>query len=418
MNVLLIGSGGREHALAWKLAQSPLLEKLCIAPGNPGTASIGENIPVDATNIELILDIARRKQIGLVVVGPEAPLAAGLADACHAAGIAVFGPTRAAAQLESSKAFAKQIMRGANVPTAETHIFTDTQDAATFARQSRRPWVVKADGLASGKGVVVADTVEATLDAIAQLGRTHAGHTLLLEEHLHGREVSVLALCDGERLLALPPAQDHKRLCDGDHGPNTGGMGAFAPSPLVDDALLGEIVELMLLPVVRELAVQGTPFRGVLYAGIMLTAAGPYVLEFNARFGDPETQVLMPLIDGDLLVALVACAENRLDPAMLTWKNAAAACVVLAAAGYPDAPRTGDPIIGLESIDDPNTLVFHAGTEWQAGQICTSGGRVLSVTSVGERLDVAVEQAYASIEYLAFDGMQYRRDIGRTSVAG
>lgn len=414
MNVLLIGSGGREHALAWKIAQSPLLERLLVAPGNPGTAMHGENVPVDATNIDLLLDIARREQIDLVVIGPEAPLALGLADACNTLGIAAFGPIRAAANIETSKLFAKEIMRAAGVPTAEAHSFTDARAAATFVQERGSAWVVKADGLAAGKGVIVAESIEETLAAISHLAQTPAGATLLLERHLSGPEVSVIALCDGERLLPLPPAQDHKRLLAGDHGPNTGGMGAFAPSPRVSDALLQSIVERTMLPVVHELAVRGTSFRGALYAGIILTAEGPYILEFNARFGDPETQVLMPLIEGDLLAALLACANGKLSANMVTWSSSAAACVILAAAGYPDAPRVGDAIHGVESYEDPDTILFQSGTEVQQGQLTTNGGRVLGITSTGHTIRAALDRAYAAIEEIGFDGMQYRTDIGKS----
>lgn len=412
MRVLLVGSGGREHALAWKLAQSPLLTRLLIAPGNPGAAAHGQTVPVAAESVPLLIDIARREQVGLVVVGPEAPLALGLADACLAAGIPVFGPTQAAAQIESSKAFAKQLMLAAGVPTAEAQIFDDPAAARAFVQRSGAAWVVKADGLASGKGVIVADTPEETLAAIEQLGQSGAGQRLLLEERLSGPEVSVIALCDGQRLLPLPPARDHKRLGDGDTGPNTGGMGAYAPAGL-DSPTYDAVVGQMMLPVVRALAARGTPFCGALYAGVILTERGPRILEFNARFGDPETQVILPLLRGDLLAAMLACAEGRLAPDLLSWGDGAAACVVLAAGGYPEAPRRGDPISGLESVEEPQTLVFHAGTVWDEGRIVTAGGRVLGVTGLGRTRAEALERAYAAIEVLSFPGMQFRRDIGR-----
>jgi phosphoribosylamine---glycine ligase len=411
MRVLLVGSGGREHALAWKIAQSPLLTQLLIAPGNPGMAQLGQIVPIDVTQVEMLVDVALRERVDLVVVGPEVALAAGLTDACQAAGLKVFGPTAAAARIESSKAFAKQVMQRAGIPTADAHVFDDPAEALGFARSSRRVWVVKADGLAAGKGVVVPDDLEGTLAAIEQLGATGAGQRILLEERMEGPEISLLALCDGVRVLPLPAARDHKRLGDGDTGPNTGGMGAVAPVELGAD-LLDQMVERVLLPTVRLLAEDGTPFCGALYAGLMMTEEGPRVLEFNARFGDPETQVIMPLLGGDLLAALLACAEGRLDPDMLQIRPGAAACVVLAAAGYPEAPRRGDPIHGLESVDQPGVMVFHAGTEWDRGQTVTAGGRVLSVTGTGRTLDHALELAYAAIEVLSFDGMQYRRDIG------
>jgi phosphoribosylamine--glycine ligase len=413
MRVLLVGSGGREHALAWKIAQSPLLTKLWIAPGNPGTANLGENCAIAATAVDELVAFARQQQIDLVVVGPEAALAAGLTDACQAVGINVFGPTQAAARLESSKAFAKQLMNQSGVPTAEAHTFTAAAEALSFAQTSNRPWVVKADGLASGKGVIVADTLADTLLAIQQLGATEAGQTLVLEERLVGREVSLIALCDGERLLVLPAAQDHKRLYDGDTGPNTGGMGAFAPSPYIDNVLIGQIVTQAMLPIVAALAARGTPFCGALYAGLMLTEQGPKVLEFNARFGDPETQAIMPLITGDLLAALLACATGTLEPTQLSSAPAATACVVLAAEGYPEQPRSGDPISGLDTLADPHVLLFQAGTALNAqGELCTAGGRVLGITGRGADLRTALDRAYAAIQEIQFAGMHYRRDIG------
>jgi phosphoribosylamine---glycine ligase len=414
MKVLLVGGGGREHALAWKLRQSPLLDELLIAPGNPGTAHLGRNIPVEGVAIERLAGIAQRERVGLVVIGPEAPLAAGLADACRAAGVPVFGPTAAAARIESSKAFAKRVMAEAGVPTAASHTFEGAEQALAFAREQRRPWVVKADGLAAGKGVVVAEDLEATLAAIRQLAGTDAGSRLVLEERLSGPEVSLIALCDGEELFALPPAQDHKRLFAGDKGPNTGGMGAYAPAPHLGREDAQRIADTLMRPVVRALAASGAPFRGALYAGLILTESGPQVLEFNARFGDPETQVLMPLLEGDLLPALLACARGEPGVrSMLEWSSGAAACVVLAAAGYPEAPRRGDPISGAESPGGHDALIFHAGTALEDGRLVTSGGRVLGVTGVGETLPHALSRAYAAVSGVSFEGMQYRDDIGR-----
>ncbi|HJZ46001.1 MAG TPA: phosphoribosylamine--glycine ligase [Roseiflexaceae bacterium] len=413
MNVLLVGSGGREHALAWKLAQSPLLDRLFIAPGNPGTAENGQNVPVSAHSHALLLDIARREQVGLVVIGPETPLAAGLSDLIGNAGIPVFGPSAGAAQIESSKIFAKRIMDQAGIPGAQAHAFDDRIDAVNFVRASRTPWVVKADGLAAGKGVIVAGSVDETIAAIEQIMATPAGQRVLLEQRLSGEEVSVLALCDGERLLPLPPARDHKRLRDGDAGPNTGGMGAYAPTDLEEETFTYIVDELM-LPAVRAMAAHGLPFRGALYAGVMLTEHGPHILEFNARFGDPETQVILPLIEGDLLAALLACAEGRLQPDMLRWSAGATACVVLAAAGYPEAPRAGDIISGVESAaEEPGVLLFHAGTDWSNGALVTAGGRVLCVTGLGRTRGAALARAYEVVENISFEGMQYRHDIGR-----
>ncbi|MCS6940495.1 MAG: phosphoribosylamine--glycine ligase [Roseiflexus sp.] len=413
MNVLLIGAGGREHALAWKLAQSPLIDALFIAPGNPGTAQVGRNLPVEVLDIPRLVEVAQQERVNLVVVGPEAPLAAGLADACLEAGIAVFGPTAAAAQIESSKAFAKRLMIETGIPTAEARIFDDPDRAADFVRTTGRAWVVKADGLAAGKGVIVPESVGDAVDAIRTLSATRAGARLLLEERLNGPEVSLIALCDGERALPLPPAQDHKRLRDGDAGPNTGGMGAYAPAPHLTPADVADLTAQIILPALRALKRAGALFRGALYAGLILTEHGPRVLEFNARFGDPETQAILPLLKGDLLAALAACAgKGALSDDLLRWTDDAAACVVLAAEGYPDTPRRGDAISGIESITDPNVLIFHAGTAWQNDQLITAGGRVLGVTGVGATLREALARAYAAVDRISFPGMQYRRDIG------
>ncbi|NOK58164.1 MAG: phosphoribosylamine--glycine ligase [Chloroflexi bacterium AL-N10] len=413
MKVLLVGSGGREHALAWKLAQSPHLTQLLIAPGNPGTAELGRNVAVDIKDIAALVDIAQREAIDLVVVGPEDPLAAGLADACAEVSVSVFGPSAAAAQIESSKVFAKHLMQQAAVPTAQTHVFGTPQDAIDFVQRHGCPWVVKADGLASGKGVIVAEDMATTIAAIEQIAQSSAGHQLLLEERLVGPEVSLIALCDGTRLWPFPPAQDHKRLLEDDAGPNTGGMGAFVPTPHAPPVLVSQIVEQLIQPVVDALAKAGTPFRGALYAGVILTDAGPQILEFNARFGDPETQILLPLVEGDLLLALHACATGQLQPDRLRWYAGAAACVVLAAHGYPASPRRGDVITGIDTATAQDVLVFHAGTQQHNEELITSGGRVLAVVGRGQTLRTALDQVYGGIEAIHFDGMHYRRDIGR-----
>jgi phosphoribosylamine--glycine ligase len=413
MNVLLIGSGGREHALAWKIAQSPRLGKLIVAPGNPGTAALGTNIAIPVNDFAALVELAQNERIDLVVVGPDNPLADGIVDRFAAAGIPAFGPTAAAARIESSKAFAKTIMAEAGVPTAAAHVFAGPGAAADFARASGQAWVVKADGLALGKGVVVADTLEETLAAIDQLSATPAAASLLLEERLAGREVSVLALCDGERLLPLPPARDHKRLNDGDAGPNTGGMGVVAPVDDVGPELHAQIVATCMQPVVAALAARGTPFRGVLYAGIILTAAGPKVLEFNARFGDPEAQALLPLVEGDLLETLHACAMGALQPTMLRTRPGYAVCVVLAAANYPATPRTGDLISGTEHHNPAEVLIFHAGTAAGPQGLRTAGGRVLGVTGLGATREAARANAYAAVERIDFAGKHYRTDVGR-----
>ncbi len=413
MNVLIIGTGGREHALAWRLAQSPLLTHLFIAPGNPGTARLGRNVSVAVDDFDGLVDLARRVQAEFVVVGPEDPLARGVVDRFLAAGIPTFGPTATAARLEASKAFAKALLHTAGVPTAVAYTFASAEAAIAFVRTTGQPWVVKADGLAQGKGVVVAEDVEETLAAITRLSATPAGQQVLLEERLYGRELSVLALCDGRVLLPLTPARDHKRLLDGDAGPNTGGMGAVAPVDDVDADVLAMVVTRCMQPVVDTLAARGAPFRGALYAGIILTEDGPKVLEFNVRFGDPEAQVVLPLIEGDFLAALLACAEGRLDPAMLRPRAGYAACVVLAAANYPGTPRRGDVITGIETVEGTDLLVFQAGTAMSEMGLVTAGGRVLGVTGLGATLPAALDRAYAAVERIEFAGKQYRRDIGR-----
>ena len=365
----------------------------------------------------MVIEVAQRERIGLVVVGPEAPLAAGLADACLRAGIPVFGPTAAAARIESSKAFAKRLMIDARIPTAEARIFDDPEVAVAFVRSSGRVWVVKADGLAAGKGVIVPETVSETLDAIRLLGATRAGGRLLLEERLSGPEVSLIALCDGERALPLLPAQDHKRLRDGDAGPNTGGMGAYAPAPHLTSSDVAGLTASIILPTLRALAAAGSPFRGALYAGLMLTEHGPRVLEFNARFGDPEAQAILPLLQGDLLAALLTCAgQGRLHDDMVHWSSDAAACVVLAAEGYPDTPQRGDVISGIDAVTDPHVSIFHAGTAWENNQLVTAGGRVLGVTGIGASLREALTRAYAAIDLIHFRGMHYRHDIGARAI--
>lgn len=413
MNVLLIGSGGREHALAWKIAQSPRLRRLLCVPGNTGTGSYGQNVPFPLSDIDALIDLAQREHIDLLVVGPDNPLADGIVDHFLAVGIPAFGPTAAAAQIESSKAFAKEVMAAAGVPTAQTHVFERAEDALAFARASGQAWVVKADGLALGKGVVVADDLPTTLAAIERLAATPAGTRLLLEERLHGREVSIMALCDGQRLLALPPARDHKRLGAGDTGPNTGGMGVFAPVDDVSPALLDQIMSTCMQPVVHELARRKMLFRGVLYGGFILTEKGPYVLEFNARFGDPEAQAVLPLLEGDLLEVLYECAIGGLHPEKLRRRRGYAVCVVLCAEGYPGKPRKGDPIQGVEALDEDELLVFHAGTQISPRGLCTNGGRVLGVTGLGNTLARARANAYAAAERITFEGKHYREDIGQ-----
>jgi phosphoribosylamine--glycine ligase len=402
VNVLIVGSGGREHALAWKLAQSTSLVELHAAPGNPGIATLGRCHPIRADDVEGLLGLCRQHEIHLVVVGPEAPLVDGVADELRRAGVPVFGPSKAAARIEGSKAFAKEIMEAAAVPTA------------ALLGEARAPCVVKADGLAAGKGVFVCHTQE---EADAAVFRARElGSEVVVEELLEGEEVSLFALCDGQKVVPLAPAKDFKRLGDGDEGPNTGGMGSYSPVPSVGADDVEELAGLVHRPVIRELARRGTPFVGLLYAGLMLTEAGPRVLEFNCRFGDPETQALLPRLEGDLLDALAAAAHGDLADTTLDAGPTAAVAVVLAAPGYPDDPASGIPIGGAEVAAATGALVFHAGTALRHGQLASAGGRVLNVVGTGETLADARDQAYLAVDQIDFPGALFRHDIAEGAV--
>lgn len=414
MNILIIGSGAREHALAWKLSQSPHAEKIFVAPGNAGSGQTATNVPIAAEDTTVIVAFAREHKIDLVVVGPEAPLAAGLVDALQAASIRAFGPTRAAAEIEASKSFAKAFMQRHNIPTARFASFTEFRPALGYLLEVNEPIVIKASGLAAGKGVILpdcADDAEAALRQI-MLDRAFgaAGDEVVIEERLEGEEVSVLAFTDGVTVKPMPPARDHKRLLDGDKGPNTGGMGAYAPVDL-SGAQLDEITRTILQPTVDGLRAEGRRFVGVLYAGLMLTRDGPRVLEFNARFGDPEAEVVLPLLDADLLDILNACGDGKLAECEIRWKEGAAACVVVASGGYPGKYGTGVPIHGLDSARARNAMIFHAGTKIHDNNVVTAGGRVLTVTAWDRTMPDALELAYATIAPIRFEGMQFRRDI-------
>jgi phosphoribosylamine--glycine ligase len=397
VKVLLVGSGGREHALAWKLSQAPELEELHAAPGNPGIAAIGRCHPVRAEDAEGLLGLAGSLESDLVVVGPEAPLVAGVADELRHAGVPVFGPSAGGARIEGSKAFAKEVMSAAGVPTAETLSI------------ARPPCVIKADGLAAGKGVFICRDQQ-ELDS-ALHAATALGDAIVLEELLEGEEISVFALCDGARALALPSVQDFKRAEEGDAGPNTGGMGSYSPVPGFGPAETEELVDAIHRPVVEELATRGVPFVGVLFAGLMLTDDGPRVLEFNCRFGDPETQSLLPRLDGDLLGALAAAAAGDLSRVDLSVSEAAAVTVVLAAGTYPASGDVGSPIEGIEAAEETGAHVFHAGTALKGDQLVTNGGRILNVTATGDTVTEARERAYAACERISFPGARYRKDI-------
>jgi phosphoribosylamine--glycine ligase len=421
MDVLLVGSGGREHAIAWKLAQSKDLDKLFIAPGNAGTARCGENIPIAATDIDRLVDFALQSNVGLVVVGPEDPLAAGLVDAVEQAGIKAFGPNAAAAQLEADKAFAKQMMRSSAIFTAEGRIFDRFSDAKAYIASRDEPVVVKAAGLAKGKGVIVCDDPAAGILAAEKIMCDKifgsAGDRFIVEDKLLGEEASILAFVDGSNIYVMESSQDHKPIGDGDTGANTGGMGAYSPAPVVTDALMDKITREVLVPIVDGMNRNGTPYKGVIYAGLMLTSGGPRVLEFNVRFGDPETQPILMRLRSDLLEVFLAVCDGRLDEVTLQWDPRPSVCVVMASGGYPGDYDKGKKITGLEDAEKlRDVVVFHAGTKNQNGEVVTSGGRVLGVTALGENIKDAKVRAYEAVAKVKFDGAYWRRDIADKAI--
>jgi len=422
MKILLIGSGGREHTLAWKLKQSPKVEKIFCAPGNAGIAELAECVPLSSDDIPALLAFAKDNAIDLTVVGPEAPLVNGIVDEFMAAGLTVFGPSKAAAQLEGSKAFAKKIMKKYKIPTAKYEVFKDAKKAMEHIFMSKFPVVIKADGLAAGKGVTVATSLveakKAIEDAMNSKVFGEAGATVVIEECLVGEEASVLAFVDGSNILVMPAAQDHKRIFDEDKGPNTGGMGTYCPAPIVNAKLQDEVMNKVLRPMVDGMAKEGAPYKGVLYAGLMITSDGPKVIEFNCRFGDPETQVILPRLASDLADILLACTNGTLSTIQPEWKQDAAVCVVLAADGYPGTYKKGDVISGLENFKDTaDIIVFHAGTTLDNGAVKTSGGRVLGVTALDTDLKKAIKKVYGAVARISFDGMQFRKDIARKALS-
>jgi phosphoribosylamine--glycine ligase len=421
MKVLIIGSGGREHALAWKLAESQRVKSIFCWPGNPGTAEVAENVQGKIDDFAGIERFARQNNIGLVVIGPEDPLAMGLADRLNAAGLTVFGPSKAAAQLEGDKWFAKELMRQQMVPTAEARSFTDATAAEEFIKHRDEACVIKASGLAKGKGVTICYRTADALDTIDRIMRKKefgdAGKRVVIEELMTGPECSILALVDRKTIYLMEPAQDHKPVDDGDTGPMTGGMGAYSPTPVVTSAMLSQIEREVLVPVVDGLNREGIEYRGILYAGLMLTASGPRVLEFNCRFGDPETQPLMMRLQSDALEMLLSVAEGRLDQIELKWDPRPALCVIASSKGYPGKYANGIPITGLDEADAmPDVKVFHSGTKAIGGQIETDGGRVLGVTALGNTFADAKDRAYAAMDKIKFEGMHYRKDIGHQAV--
>jgi len=425
MNVLIVGGGGREHALAWKIAQSPEAEKVFVAPGNAGTAEDAENVAIAATDFPALIDFARQNEIGLTIVGPEAPLAEGIVDAFQQAGLRVFGPNKAAAELEASKVFCKDLLRSADVPSADYQTFAKVDEALKYLRDREdMPIVVKADGLAAGKGVIVCGNREEAIAAVEKIGRERAfgdaGNRIVIEERLDGEEASVLAITDGQTIVTLQPAQDHKPAHDGDTGPNTGGMGAYCPAPLVDDEMLHWVEEHVLVPTVHAMKRARRPFKGVLYAGLMITNQGPKVLEYNVRFGDPECQPLLMRLKTDLLDLLNAAVDGRLGEIDgLEWDPRPTVCVVMASEGYPGSYEKGHPIRGLDDAAKlPDTKVFHAGTKLgDDGRVLTAGGRVLNVTALGDGIAAAKLNAYTAVKCIRWDGAWCRKDISDKALA-
>jgi len=421
LRVLVIGSGGREHALSWAIAKSPKLERLYVAPGNGGTERIATNVPLDIEDHAAVIAFAQRENIDLVVIGPDAPAVAGLGDDVRAAGLLCFGPSKAAAQLEGSKSFTKALCDAMGIPTARYQRFSDPESALAFVRVHGAPIVVKADGLAAGKGVKVAENLQEAEDFIRDcFGGAFgpSGTTIVIEEYLEGEEASVFALCDGERIVMLASAQDHKRVWDGDRGPNTGGMGAYSPAPVMTDAMMERVRREIIEPTVRGMAARGTPFTGVLFAGLMITAEGPKLIEFNVRFGDPEAQVLIPRLKSDLLELLVATARGDLSGVAPAWREEAALTVVLATRGYPvGVIETGSEIRGAESLDSDAVTVFQAGTRRDAGRLLANGGRVLDVTALGATVAEAQARAYAAAGSIDWPQGFCRSDIGWRAIA-
>jgi phosphoribosylamine--glycine ligase len=418
MKVLVVGGGGREHTIVWKLAQSPKVSELYCAPGNGGISKLATCVGIKATDIDGIVDYSRANKMDLVVVAPDDPLAAGMVDKLNEAGIRAFGPVKAAAIIEGSKAFSKDLMKKYGIPTAGYSVFEDAASALKYLDTCSAPIVVKADGLALGKGVIIAGTIEEAKAAVNSMMNDkvfgNAGSRVVIEEFIEGPEVSILAFTDGNTIVPMVSSQDHKRAYDHDKGPNTGGMGTFSPSPLYDEKLASFCMKNIFIPTIEAMNSEGRKFKGVLYFGLMLTKDGPKVLEYNARFGDPETQVVLPRLKTDLLDIFEAIIDEKLADINIEWNNNAAVCVVAASGGYPGKYQTGLEISGLEEAEaNGSTIVFHAGTSFNEGRFYTAGGRVLGVTAVEETMDKAIDKAYAGIEKISFDGMHFRKDIGR-----
>ena len=415
MKVLVIGSGGREHALAWKIAQSPLVKKVFCAPGNAGTANVAENIDIPSDNVDALLQFATVTGIGLTIVGPEQPLVKGLVDSFEESGLRVFGPSQRAAEIEGSKVFCKDLMKKYGIPTARYESFDSPDQVKLFTKEDE-PVVVKASGLAAGKGVILCSNAEEARSAVQSIMQEkafgNAGDQVVVEEFLTGQEVSLLAFTDGKTVLPLDSAQDHKAAFDGDKGPNTGGMGAYSPALVFTEELKQQVIDEIMIPTVRAMAKEGRYYRGILYAGLMLTESGPKVLEFNARFGDPETQPIMMRIKNDIVPIFEACIDGTLAKQSLQWRQEPTVCVVMAAKGYPSSYEKGKEISGLNSDENRQAVVFHAGTKLENGKVLTNGGRVLGVTALGSDINQAIKNAYSAVDKIKWDGIHYRKDIG------
>jgi phosphoribosylamine--glycine ligase len=416
MRILVVGKGGREHALVWKLSQSNKVDRIFVAPGNAGIARLAETVPIDVTDLSGLADFAQKNNMGLTVVGPELPLTMGIVDVFEERGLRIFGPNKEAAEIEGSKAFAKNFMDKYHIPTARFKVFESHLEAIDFSTSAVYPLVIKADGLAAGKGTVIVnnkDEARARIEEImVERVFGEAGSRLLIEEFMEGEEVTVMALTDGERVIPMLSSQDHKRIGEGDTGLNTGGMGAYAPTTIIDERMMGQVLDEILEPTVRGLARQGRKYTGVLYTGLIITDRGPKVLEYNCRFGDPETQAVLPLLQSDLAQIFSDIADGYLNIDEIAWKDAFAACVVLASRGYPATSEKGIAISGLDNAGEDDCILFHAGTAISDGKYVTDGGRVLGVTAVDKTLSAALAAAYDRIGKISFDGMQYRRDIG------
>ncbi|MBN2719955.1 MAG: phosphoribosylamine--glycine ligase [Proteobacteria bacterium] len=421
MKVLVIGGGGREHALVWKLKQSPLVEKVFCAPGNAGIAGEAQVVPIDASDIKALAGFAEREKIDLTCVGPELPLTLGVVDAFQEAGLRIFGASRAAAEIEGSKVFTKDLLRKYRIPTGDYEVFEDPGEARAWIRKTGAPIVVKADGLAAGKGAIVCQTIEEAEEAVGLIMEKRAfgaaGDRVIIEEFLIGEEASFLAFTDGKTVLPLATSQDHKPALDGDRGPNTGGMGAYSPAPVVTPEIFNQAMDEIMIPTVRAMAAEGRPYKGVLYAGLMIRDGKAKVLEFNARFGDPEAQPLLMRLDGDLALIMDAVVDERLDEVELKWHDDASVCVVMASGGYPDPYEKGKTISGLDEAEGlEDVKVFHAGTAEKDGRVVTAGGRVLGVTALGRDIPDAIEKAYRACSLISWDRVQYRKDIGAKAI--